>query len=656
MSKLFLCILLAFVCLSTAAGQELATPSPAQTAVDSRVQQELTKKAEALLTETVQQARGLKNKENQILTRMAIADLFWKDHETVARGLYKEAFDNLHQAPAGADDSEPEATEADSSLSQLRERLLESLGRHDPMMARDFLRKTRLATSSNPTKPDTLATDAQTNSNDKSSDTRLELSLATEMVNESPKDAIRLAREALSDGYPYELISLLPKLAVKEPKAARELAVEIVNKLRKEDLSSNYDAVNTAMFMVGDAISSAKADKDGEDTEKQAPLLDPQSSRELIEFLTDAALKKQSGQSGMLLMSLRSVMNDLEQFAPVQATLLKQRFSEMGKAGADADPYRRFQQLAQANDTKAMLDLAGAAPPEVRDGLFGQAASLAWQQGDKAKANEIVTTKVSNPVERNRLLISFEDQTISELIEKQEFVQARQLIAQIRVSERRLQQLIELAAALAEKGDKKAAIEILQEAQGLMTGKPRNENQLGALLRIAGTFAELDADRSFAIIGLAIDQINELMAATALIANFGSMPMRIKDDEFAIEAYSPIPYGFAHLSSKDIRTLAQVDFNRTKEMFDRFQRPEIRIAAYLMMSRSILEPEPTADDCTCQERLKKAKGKTPKVSPYTLVGLEEVTPAALFRLLVRFWNRTFFQRLVYCAATRSHSS
>src|SRR6266576_943668 len=209
MTKRFVYILAVFVFLSSASGQQRA--SEAQPPADSKAQQELNKdqqdlnkKAESLLTEVTQHARQLRNKDNQVLVRIAVADLLWKTHEATARVLFKEAFDTLRQPATSADDSQPEATESDDSVSQLRERLLQSLSRHDPMMARDLLRGNRTAVSSNATKPNPASSD------DRSSDIRLELSFATEMVDQNPKEAVRIAREALSEGYSYELISLLP--------------------------------------------------------------------------------------------------------------------------------------------------------------------------------------------------------------------------------------------------------------------------------------------------------------------------------------------------------------------------------------------------------------------------------------------------------------
>src|SRR5258705_9839375 len=278
MTKRFVHTLAVFVFLSSASGQQLA--SKAQTPADSKAQQELKKKAESLLTEVTQHARVIRNKENQVLVRIAVGDLLWKTDEAAARVLFKEAFDTLRQPLTSVDDSQSEANESDGSASQLRERLLQALSRHDPMMARDLLRRDRPAVSSDVTKSNSAPSD------DRFSDTRLELSFATEMVNQNPKDAVRIAREALNEGYPYELTSLLPNLAEKEPTLAQELALEIITKLRKEDLSSNFQALGMAGSLAREAIFSIQAGGEEEQTEKRTSFLGPQTSREFIQFLT----------------------------------------------------------------------------------------------------------------------------------------------------------------------------------------------------------------------------------------------------------------------------------------------------------------------------------------------------------------------------------
>jgi len=613
MLKNTLPLLLLFVLFTSASAQQ-STPK-GQAPAESIAQEALKKKAEILLSEIAQQARRLKNKENQILMKIAIADLLWQDHQAAARSLYKEAFDNLHQTSNGVD-AEEESPEDDreGSLSRLGERLLQSLGRHDPVMARELLRSTRATHPS-----DAAKSDVTTPSDDQSSDTRLELTFVTEMAERDPKEAARIARESLSQGYPYQLIPLLFKLAAKEPKLAQELALEVINKLRKENLNSNSEAMALAVSFIEEAIEAAKEDKDIEPAQRPPALLDTETTHALIEFVTDSALKNMKEATGSrtpLLMTLQPILGDLYQLAPAQASLLIGKFAEIEKANGRAadDPYQHFQQSSENGDTKAMLEAAGMAPRELRDSLYQQTATRAWEQGNTAEANEIINTKISNAFERRQVLTSLQEQTVMALIEKEQFVQARQMIAQIRPAESRAQQLTYLATAVAAKGDKKTAVELLQEAQSLITRKAKNESELSTQLRIAGAFAELDADRSFAIIGPIIDQINELIAATALTANFGMRIETIKDDEFSVEGSFNNRY-LETLSAKDIRALAQADFNKTQEMFDRLQRPEIRIAADLLLARSILQPDSQTDDCTCQQRLKRIRAKANKAAP-----------------------------------------
>ncbi len=176
-----------------------------------------------------------------------------------------------------------------------------------------------------------------------------------------------------------------------------------------------------------------------------------------------------------------------------------------------------------------------------------------------------------------------------------DFAEARKLIAQTSKIDERIRQLLDLADAQAVKGDSKAALEILNELQGSMPAKPRNSSELDFQIRLAETFAVADPDRSFALLNSTIDQINDLMDATARVANFVSWSAALKDNEFDIESQSGVP-GLDALLSQRVKTLATADFAKTRSLFDKFQRPEIRLAAYLYLSRVILEPE---RECTC---------------------------------------------------------
>lgn len=609
MSKLLLCVVTTFIFLSPISGQSPA--ATVQTAADLKAQQELNKKTLTLLGELARQAPELKNKNNQIVARLRIADLIWKDQEAAARRLYQEALDILRVAMDGVDQNDPEAAVASAGLSRVRDRVLQSIGEHDPIWARDLLHKSRLTKAPAVASSDTQPPEEIDPTEKASGDNRLELSLATKMVERDPKEAARIAHESLSKGLSYELTSLISKLAEKDPKAAGELAAEVINKLHQADLEANYEAVSVIMFMLGEAIISSLPAEAQAQLEKRPLILDLQSSKQFIQFITDLA-SKQTPVGKTLLLNLQPMLDELESVAPDQAARLKQRTAESEKqdpvTGSAASNYDRFEKMSKENDTKAMLELVQSAPREMRDNMYGEAAARIWDEGDRDKAIEIVRKNITSPFERSRLLTRFSEQAIADSLEKEDFVQAKALIAQTRSSTDRTRQLIQLAEVMTKKNDKKAALGVLDEAQNLLPGKARNSGELETQLKLADAYSEVDPDHGFALVTGAIDNINELIAASAVVANFGPMTTKLEDDEFDIDSYTPAAYGFSMLSKDTIRRLAAVDFDRTKAMLERFQRPEIRIAALLKLSDSILGPP--EEDCTCKER-GKAFGKKP---------------------------------------------
>jgi hypothetical protein len=595
-SKFILCTLV--VVLSATLSH--AQASGPQTVADPVAQQELMRNAQMLVSETISQARRLKGRDNQIMARVALAELLWKDQEATARRLYQEAFDLVRQALARSSEDDGESYNGGDAVIRLRNQVLESLGRHDPAMARRLLGQVRSAQREvDPNAGEDNGSPSLEAAND--NDRRLELALTIDDMDKNPKDAAKIVQKELERGSSLEVVSLLSKLAETDPKSARDLAANVVDKFRKSNFESDPAALEMAGFLLNEAVGSLRAAKQEPETkdgqaEKSIRMLSPQLSRELIVFITDAALAEPTGRSQVyLLLSLTSFIENIDEVAPEQAARLQKRISELDKVDAENNPYARLQEIGRTKDVDAMLEAARTAPVEMRQNIYSQAATAAWEQGDKARATEILTKNVSDAFERNRLLQTFHEQTLSELIQKGDFVQAHQLIGQTRSMEKRAGQLMDLAAARTTANDKKGALEILGEAQSLLPVKASNQNQLDLQIRLAHALADLDVDRSFALMGPTIEQINELTEAAARVAAFMPSPLSLQDNEFPVDSYRGVP-GFGSFLSRDIRALAQADFQRTKKMLDKLQRPEIRVAAYLYLAKIILEPEP---DCTC---------------------------------------------------------
>jgi len=567
-----------------------------QAVTESKADQELNRKAQTLLSETMPLLRQLKNKDNQILSRLALAELQWKDQEKSARQLYREAFDLVRQVRANLD-SDDESPFTETSVMLLRDRVIESLARHDTAMARQLFEQMRFGARSTTENSSTETALTTVQSNGAEYDRNLERSLAISAAADNPEEMVRLIRKELDSGLTPQITYLLGQLAEKDPQKAGSLMAEVIGKFRAINFESNPAAAEVASFLLTQALAGSPGNKKEDQKKEKAVIpLPPDLSQDIIESVTDAALdSKLTRIQDYLLYSLHSVIDEIERAAPAQAARLKKKFAELSKRDDDSSPYAQFEKSAANKEIAGMLQAARHAPAEMRDTLYSEAANAAWESGDKAQANLIAEKNISSAYKRNQLLRTFHEKAIADLIRKEDFVQARQLIQQTSSVERRAGQLIDLASAYLPKGDKKVALEILGEAQSLMPEKPTKQSELELEIKLANAFSKVDVDRSFALIGAAIEQINDISNATARMANFGSTFIPLQDGEFEIDSHIGVP-GVDLILSREIHALAEADFEKTKKTLDKFERPEIRISAYLYLARTILEP---ADDCSC---------------------------------------------------------
>src|SRR5262245_16658577 len=180
-TKVFVCCVAVLVLSISVFGQTqvpLEKPAPV-----SNADQELKRKAMLLLNETSQQMRELKNRENQIAARIELASLMWADQETSARRLYREAFDILRKSSDSVPESEMGLPGSATSLFRLRTLLVESLGEHDPIMARELLRQAKMNNHEDETSDNDDANNKTSENQSDGEAERLEMNLTTQMAD-----------------------------------------------------------------------------------------------------------------------------------------------------------------------------------------------------------------------------------------------------------------------------------------------------------------------------------------------------------------------------------------------------------------------------------------------------------------------------------------
>src|SRR6185436_11651575 len=121
------------------------------------------------------------------------------------------------------------------------------------------------------------------------------------------------------------------------------------------------------------------------------------------------------------------------------------------------------------------------------------------------------------------------------------------------------------------KGDPKLALKFLGEAQSFTNRRATNYRQFDQQLRVADAFASLEPARSFETLDPGIAQLNELLAAAALLSGFEVNIF--KDGELPLEGGSGLGEMVARYGQQ-LAALAKIDFGRAESSASKFQLAE----------------------------------------------------------------------------------
>lgn len=530
------------------------TPAPA-----------IEKKAFDLLQTISEQVTNLHSPSNRVRAECLIADLLWTRDEKRSRALFKTASEDVTNAVANIDFSDSEVYQQLQWLNQLRQEVVNRIAQHDPDAAMSFLRATRLPASTDPQAK--WYADTETN---------MELQLAGLIAKQNPQRTLELARATLPRGVSYGLINLLNDLQRKDPRLAQSLYKDIVDQVKTEDLAHNQELANAAWSLAW----------------FQPPQANEDVYRDLIGTLVNSALSiTPTDQNSINLAQniygqLQSVMPMVAKYVPARATALQQ-WAQNAERTFDSSTrmYQEINRVSQNGTADDILALAARYPGELQTQIYSQAAWKAFSSGDANRARQIVTDFISDPIQRRQMLASFDNQTLEAAINDSRIADARQLLGRLKNVEMRIQILTRLASNLVAKGDKKGALELLNEGKTAVDSAPPGSSQMWAQLQLARSYAPLDPDQSFAIMQPLIAKANELIAAAAVLDGFDAR--YLNDGEWIVPGTNSVGNVVNNLN-QTLAVLGRIDFDRTSSIADQIQRPELRLIAQLEIARTAL--------------------------------------------------------------------
>jgi hypothetical protein len=583
-----------------------AQPQAQKEVKSQKEDKELEKKALALLDEIVGEAMSLKLVENRIYALTTAADLFWTRNEDRARALLAEAVSQFMAIerpllpgpqPGAQPGAGPEGLRALQSMGirmELRTQLLQTLAARDSRMALDFLRASRLPEASK-------LFGGKGGSPDFERD--FEMQLAVRLAENDPRAALQIAEESLKQGVSHQVYEIWANLLNKDPKSAAKLSGDIISMLKSADASKDYQSIYVVTSMLNQLRGRLRPSRPNDKGAPQPPQEAREMFRDLLDLMVSTALKvtadqlldfQEQGRARDLLTQVQMFLPDIEKHLPSRAAAARAKLAQFDKAF-----YRQQapQEIFQDMDNKSpdeLIAMAAKSQDEFKDILYRQAAAKLIEQGDTARARQIVKDFLPYDGAWDPLFAEIDRKEREQAVKEGKLEEARKSLSQLGSNEERAMALVELATKAEADKDQKLQQELLKEAGELLGDQMETRSQVEAQLLLAAAALNLDPDRGFEILGSAIDRLNAVLNAVATITKFdqgGMTPAAANalDGEMRLNAGE-----FANVTNNlDQRLLAfaRKDFDRTATLLKRWQINEVRLAICFTLLNRILGAE-----------------------------------------------------------------
>jgi hypothetical protein len=560
-------------------------PANEQEIKASKNQEVVKAKGIALLVEMDGLIGQIKSPLTRIKAQLQAAQLLWSTDEKRASKYFADATTTFKEYLTSLDASSDNYPQQFQMITELRYQVIRILADRDPDAALSFLYSS---------KPPANPSESQRYSS--SQEGLLELAIANQISRTDPNRALQIARQSLKSHYSVNLVSTVALLRQKSPEVATQFASEIASKLLNENLLTKPEAASVAInllrFNQGQPVRGFGSSSDG----PRPTTLRDEQYRELLQKAVTEALSFSRPPSGQwnpesdaamnLLYGLRQFGSELDTVSGGGMAAVTKKLAEV--SNQDMTVMDQFQKVVGNTPVDTALEGIEKMPREQREQLYLQLAGRETNNGDLARARQIVNERVTNPQQRRSALANIDQQEINRAIGKGKVDEALKIIAGLRTPRERAQRIAQIAAQIGP-GQKRAnAMNFLEQAKSLLSSsaQAQDQEQMQALVEIARAFAKYDVKRSFEILDPLIDQANDLCTAARTLEGFGQE--NYDDEELNLENGNSVSQAAMKIANA-LGTLALVNFERARAGSDRFRLPEVRLKAYLEIAQQTIQ-------------------------------------------------------------------
>lgn len=545
-------------------------PQTVETKKNDEFSEETRKQAVEFLRETAGDVNNLRSLENRISFSSEVASIMWFNDEQEARVMYQAVINDFKQLlfqydsqlNAMGDVKEDyygggflggEFNEKAKLMRKLqkavsvRQQIVASIAEHDPQLALDFY-DASLNSITNAELRQRFTGDAY-----------FVTRLLTEIAQKDPNKAAEFGRKSLANGVNYQHLELLKKIYAKDVDKGAEFAEEMVKKLKDaKSESEEYYMLGSVLQLGADNFAKAKKDN-------KKPMFTEQTLRDLTEVLAQSLLKSEEPR-GMEYVEL------IEKFSPSRAVQIRARNNSRTSLS------NRSSYVGNAAPRIYAANVANAP---------ANSAAVTSNRDSAASSDEV-------PSEEDLMknLTNLQNKDLPKEEREKVITKARKIISSLPGKQAKIFALSNLAAQVYKVGDKDLAAEIMREAEGLVNLQPKNYQDYIEVWLLINGYAQSDANKAFPILEDAVSRINETLNAFVKVAEFIDVQGEIIDDgEVQVGAFGgsmvrEITNGLGQTDSV-LRNLAKADMVRMRSVTNRFDKPEVRVLAKMLVLRAV---------------------------------------------------------------------
>ncbi|MCC6327423.1 MAG: hypothetical protein IT174_02825 [Acidobacteria bacterium] len=558
-----------------------------------QAQRELNARIVQTLYQIISDASLLRLPQNRALVYTMAGDLYWKFDEKRSRDLFRSAATELLAHNAEFEREKRESTDPYAGLfdtSDVRLTALPLVAKHDPEMAIQMLVQTRPAFVADAmlkaNSPDFSSGNAISFSPENQrvrAELEMEQRFAFLAADANPDRAIALIKDSLARGVSNNLLQLLQKLYTKDEKKAADLAGDVIRKFLDTDLARKNDELNIAINFL-----SFMSRKDGGATEtdpkKKVFRFTDAQAKDLANKVVDTFM--QPGNSLTASTSLTRAIPFLEKIVPEKVSLLRQKQASYQKNAPSE--FRVMQRMERIYDAKTTPEQILAEIPKLqsapeRVNAYQALTNKISQIADEARAKRLID-QIADDAARTRAQEQFDLARISRTAAAGKLEDARKMVGTLATRLSQIQKLVSLAQQYYQKGsepDIEAANDLMKNARSLINETPEDEDDLAGLMEVVRGYATIEPDSAFRLFEPIVDQMNEVIYASAVLSKYNKRSRIFKNGELLLRTnngWGEIPL-FKYFDQ--IQLLGKADLERASSLADRFQRADARILVKL---------------------------------------------------------------------------